>query len=248
MPPRRAVELRVGGQTYRVVASDEDPHVQHLAELVDRKFGEVVPAGLVRSMTPHQAMFLTAMALAAEVEELQVRAERLEGERDRSLHLATRAKEAVGRLLQRVDHALAPVSDTAPRASRTTEDGRAGSPKAPASAREDSDDSPDYLASLPDDVRQSSPRVGPPDRSSPEEPILIDLGDPSGAVPLRPRSPSPARPPRSAGAPRPPAPAERPAVASSLPFEQDNDATVPRAPRAGLRLVRRSTSPDDDTR
>ncbi len=232
--------MRVGGQTYRVVASDEDPHVQHLAELVDRKFGEVVPAGLVRSMTPHQAMFLTAMALAAEVEELQVRAERLEGERDRSLHLATRAREVVGRLLQRVDHALAPVSDAAPRASRASDDGKAASPKAPASPRED-DDSPDYLASLPEDVRH-------PQKTRPEEPILLDLGGPSSAVPLRPRSPSPARPPRSAGAPRPPAPAERPAVASSLPFEQDNDATVPRAPRAGLRLVRRSTSPDDDTR
>jgi cell division protein ZapA len=58
MPPRRAVELRVGGQTYRVVATDDDRHVQHLAELVDRKFLDVVPQG--RGVTAQQAMFLTA--------------------------------------------------------------------------------------------------------------------------------------------------------------------------------------------
>ncbi len=106
MPPRRAVELRVGGQTYRVVATGDDHSVQQLAELVDRKFTEVVPHGLGRNVTAQQAMFLTAMALAAEVEEQRSRATLLEVERDRSLHLATRAKEVVGRLLQRVDTAL----------------------------------------------------------------------------------------------------------------------------------------------
>jgi hypothetical protein len=46
---------------------DADPQVQRLAEVVDRKLAEVVPHGLGRNVTAQQAMFLTAMALAAQM-------------------------------------------------------------------------------------------------------------------------------------------------------------------------------------
>ncbi|MEZ4310714.1 MAG: cell division protein ZapA [Polyangiaceae bacterium] len=105
MPPKRPIDLRVGGQTYRVVAgSENDPQLQRLAELVDRKHAEVVPPG--RGMPTHQAMFLTAMALAQELEDQRALSVRLERERDRSRDLAARARDVVSRLLHRVDQAL----------------------------------------------------------------------------------------------------------------------------------------------
>jgi cell division protein ZapA len=187
MPPRRAVELRVGGQTYRVVASGDDPHVQHLADLVDRKFAEVVPHGLARSVTAQQAIFLTAMALAAEVEEHRSRAVALEGERDRSLRLASRAKDVVARLLQRVDDALSGTTPAPPAvATSPSAEGRSAQPShhpkappadprpsfldtsSPLDALTDPPDaihesllidilSPPPRASVPSDVRQSVP-------------------------------------------------------------------------------------------
>ncbi len=104
MPPRRAVDLRVGGQTYRVVATDEDDHVQHLAGLVDRKYTDIVPPG--RGMTPQQAMFLTALALAEELEEQRERTEALVAERDHSVGVALRARNALVALIARVDETL----------------------------------------------------------------------------------------------------------------------------------------------
>lgn len=217
--------MRVGGQTYRVVASDDDPQVQHLADLVDRKFEEVVPRGVGRSMTAHQAMFLTAMALAAEVEELRDRADRLEEERDRSARLAERAKDVVGRLLERVDSALASVKSPAPAVARDA-------PSSPG-PRAETPSSPELPAHL-----DAEPIERPAARREEPEPDVADDYLQSLPEDVRPS------PPKKRGSPAP----LRPAVASSLPIEQDNDATVPRAPRAGLRLVRRSTSPDDDLR
>jgi cell division protein ZapA len=173
------VELRVGGQTYRVVATDDDQNVQRLAELVDRKYLEVVPT---RGITPQQGIFLTAMALAdearvlaeaakaltEEVEEQRSRAARLEGERDRSTHLATRAREAVARLLQKVDGVLgaaagvAAPQDAARAASPAAEDPRSvgattGSPP------------PSH------DLRQSGPRSGARSSAPPVPPPANDL-------------------------------------------------------------------------
>lgn len=90
----RTVQLRVGGQTYRVVSSASDDELRRLAAVVDEKLAAVVPPG--RAVTP-QAMLLAAMALAHELEQ----------ERVRSAEVSARARGAFGRMLQRVDAALA---------------------------------------------------------------------------------------------------------------------------------------------
>ncbi len=89
----RGVQLKVGGQTYRVVTSASEDELRRLAAVVDEKLAAVVPPG--RPMTP-QAMLLAAIALAHDLEE----------ERGRAAHVATRARAAFGRILQRVDAAL----------------------------------------------------------------------------------------------------------------------------------------------
>lgn len=100
---RRTVQLRVGGQTYRVVTSASDEELQRLAAVVDQKLAAVVPAG--RAVTP-QAMLLAAMALAHDLEQ----------ERTRAAAIAGRARDAFGRILQRVDAVLgaSPAPETSP--------------------------------------------------------------------------------------------------------------------------------------
>lgn len=163
MPPRRAVELRVGGQTYRVVATEDDQHVQRLAALVDRKYAEIVPQGQGRGVTAQQGMFLTALALAEEVEEHRNRAARVEGERDRAFKLANRAREVVARLLARVDSALSSLPPAPSAAAPASENARDLPP--PAAAH----------ASLFDAI------TDPPDALN--EPIMIELLAPSSRDP-----------------------------------------------------------------
>jgi len=97
----RTVQLRIGGQTYRVVTSASDDELQRLAAMVDQKLATVVPPG--RAVTP-QAMLLAAMALANDLEE----------ERARSAALAERTRGAFGRMLERVDTALGQVGGNSP--------------------------------------------------------------------------------------------------------------------------------------
>ena len=97
----RTVQLRVGGQTYRVVTSASDEELQRLAAVVDQKLASVVPAG--RQVTP-QAMLLAAMALAHDLEE----------ERARTTKVTQRARGAVGRMIERVDAALGTAGLAAP--------------------------------------------------------------------------------------------------------------------------------------
>jgi cell division protein ZapA len=93
MPARRTVQLRVGGQTYKVVTTASEEDLQRLAAVVDQKLATVVPAG--RAIPPH-ALLLAAISLANDLEE----------ERARSARTAGRAKDAFGRILARVDAAL----------------------------------------------------------------------------------------------------------------------------------------------
>lgn len=96
----RPVQLRVGGQTYRVVTSASEDELQRLAAVVDQKLATVVPPG--RPVTP-QAMLLAAISLAHDLEEERAH---LSEERLRSREVATRARGAFGRMLERVDAAL----------------------------------------------------------------------------------------------------------------------------------------------
>jgi cell division protein ZapA len=106
----RTAQVRVGGQTYRVVTSASDEELKRLAGIVDRKISAVSPPG--RPVTP-QTMLLAAMALAHE----------LEAERSRAGAIASSARRGFGRLLSRVNEALGqrggPVSDASPTVDET---------------------------------------------------------------------------------------------------------------------------------
>ena len=72
---RRTVELRVGGQKYKVVSSAGEDELKRLAHIVNTTLGQVAPAG---RPLPQQAMLLAAMALAHEAEKERGRREALE--------------------------------------------------------------------------------------------------------------------------------------------------------------------------
>jgi len=100
---RAPVELRVGGQTFRVVASANADELERLARIVDGKLRELA----LSSAFHPQSMLLVAMTLAHEVE--QERAKRREVEQ--------RSREMLQRLLERVESAmtLAESAEPAPR-------------------------------------------------------------------------------------------------------------------------------------
>lgn len=89
----RSVQLRIGGNSYRVVTSATDDQLQRLVAVVEGKLAMVSPPG--KPVTP-QAMLLAAIALANDLEE----------ERARSAELTSRARGVFGKLLNRVDSAL----------------------------------------------------------------------------------------------------------------------------------------------
>lgn len=86
------VELRVGGQSYRVVSTTQPDALQRYADIVDNKLrglssnGGIHPNGLV----------LVALSLVHELEE----------ERQRRHAVEQQARENLQRLLQRIDAAL----------------------------------------------------------------------------------------------------------------------------------------------
>jgi len=89
----RQVQLRIGGQTYRVVTSASDDELHRLTLMVEEKLTQI--AGPGRMVNP-QALLLAALALAHDLEE----------ERARHTDQLTRTKIAFGRMLERVDAAL----------------------------------------------------------------------------------------------------------------------------------------------
>jgi cell division protein ZapA len=90
---RRTVEVRVGGQSFRVVSSASEEEVRRLAGVVNEKLGEVAPPGRT---APPQALLLAAIALAHD----------LEGERRHREGLERRTRDLMRRLLVRIDSAL----------------------------------------------------------------------------------------------------------------------------------------------
>jgi cell division protein ZapA len=87
------VELRVGGQTYRVVASADEQELRRLAGIVDTRLRELTTPG--RQISP-QALLLVALALAHDLEE----------ERERRVTVERRWREKLTVMLQRIDAAL----------------------------------------------------------------------------------------------------------------------------------------------
>jgi cell division protein ZapA len=92
------VELRVGGQTYRVVASAGEDELRRLAAVVDARLRAITPAG---KPVPPQALLLAALALAHDLEE----------EKARNQKLATRSREMLGSILTRLDAAIGSVPE-----------------------------------------------------------------------------------------------------------------------------------------
>lgn len=86
------VELKVGGQVYRVVSSADATELQKLARTVDSKLAEITGGKAADA----RGLLLAAMALAHDLEEQKHRADRL----------ANRARSSMENLLVRVDHAL----------------------------------------------------------------------------------------------------------------------------------------------
>jgi cell division protein ZapA len=90
---RRSVDLRIGGQSYRVVSSASEEELRRLAGRVDQKVAELAPAG---KPVPPQALALAAIALAHD----------LEVEQGRRLTLERRSRDMLRRVLVRVESAL----------------------------------------------------------------------------------------------------------------------------------------------
>ena len=89
----RPVQLRIGGQSYRVVSSADEEELQRLAGAVSAKVAELTPNG---KTAPPQAVLLAAIALAYELEQ----------ERARHLAVERRARDMLRRVLVRIDDAL----------------------------------------------------------------------------------------------------------------------------------------------
>jgi cell division protein ZapA len=90
---RRTVELRIGGQSYRVVSSAPAEELHRLASQVDAKMADLAPPG---RPVPPQALVLAALALAHEAE----------SERARRIALERRSRDMMRRVLVRVESAL----------------------------------------------------------------------------------------------------------------------------------------------
>ena len=89
----RPVELKIGGQSYKVVSSADEGELQRLAGAVSAKVAELTPRG---KSAPPQAVLLAAIALAHELEQ----------ERTRRTALERRARDMLRRVLVRIDDAL----------------------------------------------------------------------------------------------------------------------------------------------
>jgi cell division protein ZapA len=105
----RAIELRVGGQNYRVVSSASKGDLEKLAAVVDEKLAPYMSSG--RPLNPN-ALLLAAMALAHD----------LEAERARTRTIADRARQVVERVSGIVDEALTVTDRSLREPSATTRD------------------------------------------------------------------------------------------------------------------------------
>lgn len=86
------MQLRLAGQTYRVVTTAGDAELKRFVSMIEDKLS-AMPRG--KAMHP-QALLLATLALAHDLEEERARAQRIE----------TRAKETLVRLVERIDAAL----------------------------------------------------------------------------------------------------------------------------------------------
>ena len=98
----RPVELRVGGQSYRVVSSASAEDLERLATVVDEKLTSLVPPG--KPLSP-QSLLLVAIALAHDVEVERAKAERVRSQ----------SRSALRSMLGEVEETLALADQALPR-------------------------------------------------------------------------------------------------------------------------------------
>ena len=96
MPPSTTTQVEIFGEVYNVRGSDENGHLQNLADLVDRKMREV--AEHVKGDTARIAI-LVALNLADELSQLQYLQKGQEGER-------VEIREKMAALTEELTHAL----------------------------------------------------------------------------------------------------------------------------------------------
>jgi cell division protein ZapA len=96
MPPSTTTQVEIFGEVYNVRGSDENGHLQILADLVDRKMREV--AEHVKGDTARIAI-LVALNLADELSQVQILQNGQEGER-------VEIREKVAALTEELTHAL----------------------------------------------------------------------------------------------------------------------------------------------
>jgi cell division protein ZapA len=96
---RRPIDLRVAGQSYRVMSTAPEEDLRRLAQMVDAKVAELSPRGRTLAGQAGQGVLLAAIALAHEVE----------AERGRREALERRTRELLQRVLGRIDAALEPL-------------------------------------------------------------------------------------------------------------------------------------------
>lgn len=90
---RRKVQLRLAGQTHRVVTTATDEELEHLLSIVEEKLAEVTPKG--RLPAPN-ALLLVALSLVHDLEQ----------ERQRGEEIEARARTLLESMLERIDAAL----------------------------------------------------------------------------------------------------------------------------------------------
>lgn len=97
MAPVAAVEVKVGGHSYRVVSPNDPAQLQRYAANVDERLHKLTPNGAVHP----NGLVLVALSLIHELEE----------ERQRRQHVEQHSRENLQRLLQRIDNALDSVDE-----------------------------------------------------------------------------------------------------------------------------------------
>lgn len=97
MTPVAAVEVKVGGHSYRVVSPTDSAQLQRYAANVDERLHKLAPNGAVHP----NGLVLVALSLIHELEE----------ERQRRQQVEQRSRENLQRLLQRIDNALDSVDE-----------------------------------------------------------------------------------------------------------------------------------------
>jgi cell division protein ZapA len=90
---RRTVQLRVAGQSYRVVTTAPEADLKRFVASIEERLSQVTPRG--RPVSP-QAMLLAALSLAHDLDEANARVGRVQ----------ERARETLSNLVARIDAAL----------------------------------------------------------------------------------------------------------------------------------------------